>query len=76
MKNLVSLALSWAASKLDGRKTYLAAAGLAALAVYQFSQSQFDSAAESLLAALAAVGLRSAVAKSAAPAVAAEPEAK
>ncbi len=51
---------------LSGYKTYLAAVGLLGLAVYQASQSQFEPAFQSLLAALAAVGLRHAVAKTAA----------
>ncbi len=47
---------------LAGYKTYAAAIGLAALAVYQFTQKDYQTAAQSLLAALAAAGLRSAIA--------------
>lgn len=47
---------------LRGYKTYAAAIGLAALAVYQFTQKDYPAAAQSLLAALAAAGLRSAIA--------------
>jgi hypothetical protein len=53
---------------LDGKKTYLAAAGLFGLALYQFSVGQVDPAVQSFLAALAALGLRHAVAKAAPPA--------
>jgi hypothetical protein len=48
---------------LSGYKTYIAAAGLAGLAVYQLSQGQFEPALQSVLGALTAVGLRHAVAK-------------
>jgi hypothetical protein len=48
---------------IDGYKTYIAAIGLVGLAVYQFSQNQFDAGVQSLLAALAAAGLRHAVGK-------------
>ena len=51
---------------LSGYKTYIAAAGLFGLAVYQLSQGQYDSATQSVLAALAAAGIRNAIAKSAA----------
>lgn len=43
---------------LAGYRTYLAAAGLVGLAVYQLSQGEFDKAPNSLLAALALVGIR------------------
>lgn len=46
---------------LTGWKTYLAAAGLAGLALYQVSVGQFESAMQSFLAAVAAFGLRSAM---------------
>jgi hypothetical protein len=48
---------------LDGYKTYIAAAGLLGLAIYQASVGQIEAAIQSLLAALAAFGLRNAVAK-------------
>ena len=48
----------------DGKKTYLAVAGLLGLAVYQLSIGQPEPAVQSFLAALAAAGLRHAVAKS------------
>jgi hypothetical protein len=46
---------------LNGYKTYLAAAGLIGLALYQFSQGSVDLAFQSLLGALAAFGLRQAI---------------
>jgi hypothetical protein len=50
---------------LDGIKTYLAAAGLAGLALYQASTGDYVGAYTSLMGALAAVGIRHAIAKSA-----------
>jgi hypothetical protein len=49
---------------VDGYKTYIAAAGLFGLSLYQVSRNQYDQAAQTFLAALAAAGLRSAIAKS------------
>jgi len=46
---------------LNGYKTYLAAAGLIGLAVYQLSQGQFELAAQNFLAGFAAFGLRNAL---------------
>ncbi len=51
--------------KLSGIKTYIAAAGLFGLALYQASQRDFQTAAETALAALSVLGIRHAVAKSA-----------
>lgn len=48
---------------LEGKKTNLAALGLLGLALYQFSAGQYPEAYQSLMAALAAFGVRSAVAK-------------
>ncbi len=48
---------------ISGYKTYIAAAGLLGLAVYQASQADYASAYQSFMAALAAVGLRHAIAK-------------
>jgi hypothetical protein len=48
---------------LSGYKTYLAAAGLVGLAVFQVSTGQYEQAVQSALAALTAVGLRHAIAK-------------
>ena len=48
---------------LDGYKTIIAALGLLGLAVYQSSQGQWDAAFQSLMAALAAFGLRKAIAR-------------
>lgn len=48
---------------LSGWKTYLAAGGLLGLALWQLSQGDFEAASQSFLAALAAFGLRSAIAK-------------
>lgn len=50
-------------SLLDGWKTYIAAIGLAGKAAWEFSQGDYANAYQSLLLALAAFGLRSAVAK-------------
>ena len=50
---------------LSGFKTYLAAAGLVGLAIFQASTGQYEQAVQSVLAALTAAGLRSAIAKSA-----------
>lgn len=44
-----------------GFRTYIAAAGLLGLALYQFSEGQYEVAAQSFLAALAAFGLREAI---------------
>ena len=49
---------------LKGYKTYIAAVGLVGLAVWQFSQGQVELGVQSLLAALAAFGLRRALADS------------
>lgn len=48
---------------LEGYKTNLAALGLLGLALYQLSQGDLSSSVQSFFAALAAFGLRSAVAK-------------
>jgi len=50
---------SWLTSK-----TTWAAVGLACLAIYQATQGQYDQAVQNFLAALAAIGIRHAVAKS------------
>lgn len=42
---------------LEGYKTKLAAAGLLGLALYQLSQGQYEQAAQSFLAGLAALGI-------------------
>lgn len=46
---------------LKGYKTYIAAVGLLGLAVYQASQADYFGAVQSLMGALAAFGLRSAI---------------
>ena len=51
---------------LNGYKTYLAAAGLLGLAIYQASQGDYPAAVQSVLAALAAAGLRNAITTTAA----------
>lgn len=48
---------------LDGYKTYIAAAGLLGLSVFQFSTGQISFGLQTLFAALAAAGLRSAIAR-------------
>lgn len=48
-------------SQLKGRKTYLAAAALAALAWYQFTHGQSEAALRSLAEALGFAGLRNAL---------------
>jgi hypothetical protein len=50
---------------LDGFKTYLAAAGMFGLALYQFSAGDYQTAFTSLMAALAAVGIKHAVSRQA-----------
>lgn len=47
---------------INGYKTYIAAAGLLGLALYQFSAGDIPSAIQSIMAALAAFGLRQAIA--------------
>ncbi len=47
---------------LKGYKTYMAAAGLLVLGVYQVSTGQVISGVQTLFSALAAAGLRSAIA--------------
>ena len=46
---------------LKGSKTYLAAAGFALLGLYYLLNGQMEKAGQSFLAALTAVGLRSAI---------------
>jgi len=46
---------------LEGYKTYIAAAGLVGLALYQFSQGQIEQAIQSVLGAMAAFGIRNAL---------------
>ncbi len=46
---------------LTGLKTYLVAAGLLGLAIYQASVGNYEAAIQSLLAAGAAAGLRNAI---------------
>lgn len=48
---------------LSGYRTYIAAAGLFGLAVYQASLGHYPDAIQSVMAALAAFGIRSAIAK-------------
>lgn len=51
-------------ARLDGKKTYLAAAGFLGFAIYQvFILKDGSAALESILQALAAAGLRQAVSK-------------
>lgn len=61
MQILVSL-LAFLRGKFAGKKTYLATAGLLGLAVYQFSQANYEGAVQSLGGACAAAGLRAAIA--------------
>ena len=51
---------------LSGFKTYLAAAGLFGLALFQFSQGNVEAAIQSALGGLTALGLRNAIANAAA----------
>ena len=46
----------------NGYKTYFAAIGLVGLAVYQASTGEYPQAIQSIMGALATVGLRSAIA--------------
>lgn len=50
---------------ISGYKTYIAAAGLAGLALYQISQGDIPGAYQSLMTALGAAGVRHAVSKAA-----------
>ncbi len=52
------------ASLFQGYKTYVAAAGLLGLALYQLSLGEFEGAAQAFLGALAAAGLRDAITRS------------
>lgn len=52
---------------LDGKKTYIAAAAFAVLAVIEYSSGNATQATAYLSAALAAVGIRHAIAKSGTP---------
>jgi hypothetical protein len=65
LKSLLTAALAKLLAVADGHKTYVAAAGLMGLAVYQLSQGEVAHAVETFLAAVAALGLRSAIAKTA-----------
>lgn len=47
--------------RLEGYRTYLAAAGLLGLAVYQVTHGEIEPGIQSMLAALAAFGLRAAL---------------
>lgn len=49
--------------QLSGSKTYIAAAGLCGLALYQLSQGQISDGATTLLQALGAAGIRHAISK-------------
>lgn len=48
---------------LDGYKTYIAAAGLIGLAVYQASQGDLQSAIQSVIAAFGLFGVRHAISR-------------
>lgn len=47
---------------MNGYKTYVAAAGLAGLGLYQLSQGDIQAGIQSIFGALGAFGLRSAIA--------------
>lgn len=49
------------AAWLVGKKTYIAALGLLGLAIYQASTGEYQAAVQSVIAALAAAGLRNAI---------------
>lgn len=49
-------------NKLKGYKTFLSAAGLAGLALYELSMGQYELAWQSFLLACVAAGLRDAIA--------------
>jgi hypothetical protein len=59
---VAKIILTTVLAKLKGKKTYIAAVGLAGLSVFQLSQGNVDGL-QTLLQALAAAGLRDAVAK-------------
>lgn len=48
---------------LNGYKTYIAAAGLVGLSLFQFSTGQVPMAIQTLFSALATAGLRSAISR-------------
>lgn len=52
---------------LQGKKTYLAVAGLVGLAVYQYTVGDYVGLTQSVLAALSVFGLRSALPRPPAP---------
>lgn len=65
MANLVTALVSLLGgilAKTEGTKTYLAAAGLIGMAVYQASVGSYDKATETFFLALGYLGLRSATA--------------
>lgn len=49
---------------LNGWKTYIAAVGLLGLAIYNFSMGDYTTGMTNLMAALAAFGIRNAMARS------------
>jgi hypothetical protein len=57
----IILAILTFLDSLKGYKTYVAAVGLIGLSVYQFSNNDFPNAYQSLMAGLAAFGIRSAI---------------
>lgn len=63
VQQLLSAVLGYlgaALTKTDGAKTYTAAAGLVALAIYLLTQGEYDKAAQTVLMALGYFGLRTA----------------
>lgn len=60
---IVSFVLGKLLGALNGYKTYIAAVGLFGLALYDASTSDYVGAYQSFMAALAAVGIRHAIAK-------------
>jgi hypothetical protein len=64
MNEFIAIILRYIVAGLPGVKTYLAAAGLLGLALWQLSEGQYETAIQSFLAALAAFGLRQAVSRS------------
>ena len=55
--------MSFLLNLVNGYKTYIAAVGLAGMAIYQFSTQEYELGVQSLLAALTAAGLRNAITK-------------
>ncbi|MCC6421620.1 MAG: hypothetical protein IT429_25655 [Gemmataceae bacterium] len=61
MRELWDRVLAWLLAGAPGAKTYVAAVGLIVMALVQACQGNYDLAAQSILAALAVLGVRHAI---------------